>query len=262
MEWSRAKNIILIVLILANGFLAMNIVSVFLQTSSSDKEMKTLAISLLRTEGHTVADDALAHLPRVVYGYFQERDAAREDEIARLALGTYKKEERGGGIAEYMAEGGRFSFRNGGAFIGELNGVDAGENLIEAAETILKTTKIYTGRLAEKDGKILGVQKIDGNYEIEDFALEIEQNTKGIRISGRYFDEKNALKVKSDWDLSRLIVELSQVIGTGREIRAIELVYICESSTAEGSLFVPALKVELDTETVYLNGNTGVRINS
>lgn len=262
MEWSRAKNIILIVLILANGFLAMNIISVFLQTSNRDKELKTLAIALLRTEGHTVADDALAHLPQVVYGYYQERDDAREDEIARLALGEYKKEARGGGIAEYMAEGGRFSFRNGGAFIGELNGVDAGENLIEAAENILKTTKIYMGKLEEKDGKILGVQKIDGNYEIEDFALEVEQNTKGIRISGRYFDGKNALKVKSDWDLSRLVVNLSQLIGTGREIQGMELVYICENSTAEGTLFVPVLKVYLDTETVYLNGNTGAQINN
>ena len=261
MEWSKAKNIILIVLILANGFLIINIVSVFIQTDGVEREMRELALHLLTTQGHTVEETALNNLPRIAYSYYQTRDSKREDEIARLALGEYKKEIRGGGIVEYTSDAGRFSFRNGGVFIGELNGVDASEDIVAAAEAILKNTKIFQGKLQEINGKIIGVQKIEGSFEIEDFTIEVEQNTRGIKISGRYFDEKNAQKIKSNWDTARLIVGLNQVIGESRTVQDMQLIYSCENSTAEGSLFVPVLKVTLVGETVYLNGNTGMRMN-
>ncbi|MBR4879107.1 MAG: hypothetical protein IKU13_04685, partial [Clostridia bacterium] len=74
MEWKRAKNIILCMLLFANLFLAVNLGTLISSRLTEQKDKTALAIENLLTRGHSVASNAEKNLSYELYTYNVKRD--------------------------------------------------------------------------------------------------------------------------------------------------------------------------------------------
>ena len=82
MEWKRAKNIILCVLVFANLFLAINLGALIDRRLGEQQDKTAIAIKNLRRRGHTVYEDAEKKLAYQLYIYDVPRNESFEAEIA------------------------------------------------------------------------------------------------------------------------------------------------------------------------------------
>ena len=158
MEWPRLKNIILLILLLVNGFLLVLVGTRY--TESVQYERTALELTLVRLEarGIRVEADGLASAgdlaPLTV-----ERDPDRELRLAQALLGgeAVQADNRGGGLYLYQNSGGAVSVRAGGELSAELAGgpgLSAGGNPERHAAGLLKKMGV--------DGSQIGVTEEDG----------------------------------------------------------------------------------------------------
>ena len=69
MEWKRAKNIILCVLVFANLFLAINLGTLIDRRLGEQRDKTAIAVTNLISRGHKVADGAEKKLAYNIYIY-------------------------------------------------------------------------------------------------------------------------------------------------------------------------------------------------
>lgn len=123
MEWPKLKNIIILILLLVNGFLLVLVGTRY--TESVQYERTALELTLVRLEarGIRVEADRLASAgdlaPLTV-----ERDPDRELRLAQALLGgeAVQADNRGGGLYLYHSGEGELAVRAGGELSAELNG--------------------------------------------------------------------------------------------------------------------------------------------
>lgn len=158
MEWPKLKNIIILILLLLNGFLLVLVGTRY--TESVQYERTALELTLVRLEarGIRVEADRLAPAgdlaPLIV-----ERDPDRELRMAQALLGgeAVQPDNRGGGLYLYQNGSGAVSVRAGGELSAELTGgpgLSADGNPERHAAGLLKKMGV--------DGSQIGVTEEDG----------------------------------------------------------------------------------------------------
>lgn len=158
MEWPKLKNIIILILLLLNGFLLVLVGTRY--TESVQYERTALELTLVRLEarGIRVEADRLAPAgdlaPLIV-----ERDPDRELRMAQALLGgeAVQADNRGGGLYLYQNGSGAVSVRAGGELSAELtggSGLSADGNPERHAAGLLKKMGV--------DGSQIGVTEEDG----------------------------------------------------------------------------------------------------
>ena len=158
MEWPKLKNIIILILLLLNGFLLVLVGTRY--TESVQYERTALELTLVRLEarGIRVEADRLAPAgdlaPLIV-----ERDPDRELRMAQALLGgeAVQADNRGGGLYLYQNDSGAVSVRAGGELSAELTGgpgLSADGNPERHAAGLLKKMGV--------DGSQIGVTEEDG----------------------------------------------------------------------------------------------------
>lgn len=120
MEWPRLKNIIILILLVVNGFL-MVLVGVRMEESARyEREALEQTVQVLENSGIRVdtgaVDPAAGLAPMAV-----DRDLGREARLAQALLGeAVQGENRGGGLYLYRGALGEVSFRSGGGLSAEF----------------------------------------------------------------------------------------------------------------------------------------------
>lgn len=120
MEGTRIKNIVILILLLLNGFLLFLVGGRWVKDTHSHETARNSAIEIVRADGIALAEDAvpremeLEHMQAV-------RDTARENELAEKLLGgAVRVEARGGEVYRYQNENGWVQFHSTGEFMAEL----------------------------------------------------------------------------------------------------------------------------------------------
>ncbi len=124
MEWSKVKNIIILLLLLVNGFLLVLVGMRREETENYQASALAQAVEVLERSGIQVfqegLEDALDMSPLSV-----ERNLEREGALAGALLGeTVEPKNQGGGLYAYRGSRGEVSIRAGGAISGRMNGAE------------------------------------------------------------------------------------------------------------------------------------------
>ena len=114
MEWRKLKDIIILILLLVNGFLLVLVGARWGESQRYERSALDGVVQVLENNGIHVERDAAAPagalVPLVV-----ERDLEREAKLARALLGDgTETDNRGGGLYLYRSEKGEVSIRPGG----------------------------------------------------------------------------------------------------------------------------------------------------
>ena len=120
MEWSKVKNIIILLLLLVNGFLLVLVVARHSGTDQYQRSALTQAVEVLEHNGIQVEQSALADA-QGLSSQSVERSLDVEEALAAVLLGdTLTREDQGGGLYAYRSELGQVSIRSGGAISARL----------------------------------------------------------------------------------------------------------------------------------------------
>ena len=121
MEWSKLKNIVLVILLCTNLALLAIVARQELQSGYRSHQARQEALQFLSDRGVTVTDedqvpDRMTLLPQKV-----ERDLKREEELAGVLLGSgLQVQDRGAGIYRYFNDSGYLQFHGDGSLQGEF----------------------------------------------------------------------------------------------------------------------------------------------
>ena len=161
MEWSKLKNIILIILAITNLCLLVFVVNRELQDSSQQRQARQDAIQMLEGRGIQVEEDQIPHqtvlLPQVV-----ERDLEEEGALAiQLLGGDVQVEAPGGGVYRYFNDKGSVQFHSDGAFSGTFSSgtFPVGEEPVQACLDMLERMG-FQGELMEEGEKGLTFRQL------------------------------------------------------------------------------------------------------
>ena len=118
MEWPKLKNIIILILLLVNGFLLVLVVGREFQVSRYERSAFTQAGQVLAQNGITVDEDLLEQAVREsLVPLTVQRDLQAEMDIAQALLGCQAvRTDQGGGLYGYDSDRGSALFRSNGDF--------------------------------------------------------------------------------------------------------------------------------------------------
>ncbi len=115
MKTTRLKNIVILILVIANAFLMLRLVVRFHDLREARENMVTELVALFESNGITlpreiIPDDTALDIIHLT------RDTARERALAEAVLGAASAVDAGGGLYRYYNPNGTFLFRSNGAF--------------------------------------------------------------------------------------------------------------------------------------------------
>ncbi len=121
MEWRKVKSIIILLLLLVNGFLLALMLARKSEADSYDRTALTQAVEALAGRGIAVEQSDLAGAEELL-PIDVERDAAGEEKLAAALLGkAVAGDNRGGGLYLYESAAGEMTIRAGGDLSAVLN---------------------------------------------------------------------------------------------------------------------------------------------
>lgn len=269
MEWRRLKDLIILILLVVNGFLLVLVWSRRAESDQYERSALTQTIQVLERTGIRVDADALvpagALAPMAV-----ERDLEREARLARTLLSEKAEgENRGGGLYLYRGTLGRVSVRSGGelsadfedgerwrtdrpeqhaaALLGEL-GLEGERTAVTQADgqTVVRFRQIWNGA---------PVFSCEVSFFYQDGRLAALRGT--LIMGGAGAAEPGRILT-----LPTALLRFSEAVGgTGdvcSEIRAMEPGWRGFAQSLSGGVrLTPVWLVSTDTAGYYLDGVTG-----
>lgn len=262
MERFRLKNIIILILVLLNGFLLFSLAQ--RRTSERDAFHRTSEqlAALFEEDGMTLEPGAISRdLPPD--GVTLTRDTALEEQAAAFLLGeALSSSDQGGGLFHYAGPAGEALFRSSGGF--EAAGTLAREDVEDFCRDFCRTFSYEAPdlRLDEEGNGVLTAPGIYGRLPVFNCAVTFTvENYVLTAVSGTLLPKTGAA-VPADQPLSaagalvafqRMRRESAAVASTVTDTR---LCYELQVSGASMSL-APAWRIVTDTEDYFVNCLTG-----
>lgn len=262
MERFRLKNIIILILVLLNGFLLFSLAQ--RRTSERDAFHRTSEqlAALFEEDGMTLEPGAISRdLPPD--GVTLTRDTALEEQAAAFLLGeALSSSDQGGGLFHYAGPAGEALFRSSGGF--EAAGTLAQGDVEDFCRNFCRTFSYEAPdlRLDEKGNGVLTAPGIYGRLPVFNCAVTFTvENYVLTAVSGTLLPKTGAA-VPADQPLSaagalvafqRMRRESAAVASTVTDTR---LCYELQVSGASMSL-APAWRIVTDTEDYFVNCLTG-----
>ena len=270
MEWSKLKNIIILILLLANGFLLVMSGAQQRRTARFQEQALTDTLLLLERSGITLEQDSLPSELELVPMTI-ERDQESEAALAAALLGECSFTDLGSGRCAYQSAQGSAEFRSNGSFSFTFpDGVQRAEapgGEEDHALAVLEQID-FTGVLVsreEEDGQItlnlrqtwqgLPVFSCQAALEYEDGCL---RSIAGQRLMGTpqpAVERSEPISVPTA--LLRVLNGLNGLGDICSEITAMTPAYLLASS-ADATRLIPAWYVTTDTGSYTLNALTGI----
>lgn len=265
MLWSKLKNVILAVLLLANAFLLILVWGEAMAEDGLELEGRTTALAFLAERG-IVAQEG--NIPRELGLSSQQVIWDREQELAyaQALLGEVAQEFLGGEIVRYYNGQGELRFHGNGEFYGSFAPgffQDREESREEQANFVMKTLG-YQGRLWEETEDSLSfVQEMEGvlllgcasTFLFEDgFLVEISQ---GKRLEGEFVvvEEQSLLIATALMQFYHGMVAMEADCS---EIYDIEPCYLVSTPLTSAGTLTPSWFFQTDVGLYVLDSNTGL----
>ena len=227
MNTARLKNIVILILLLANAFLLVLLFSRRAEENAAHERSVAQLTALLSADGIAFDSALLDGLPDTVLNVQPARDLAAEQALAEGIIGSVTSIDSGGGIYRYYSSDGLNSgsclIRSGGArtvvtasrFVGELDVCNASLIFTFSGSTLTTVTGTF-------------LPPIDTS-ESGETALD------AVTALVRFLDYRNA----------------SGAVCTG--ITWLSAGYLVQSTTSAPLQLVPVLRVDTDVYSYYVN---------
>ena len=270
MEWRRLKNIIILVLVLLNGFLLVLVGIRRSEAEQYDRSALDYTVEVLAGRGIEVDPDGLSPAGDLL-SLGLERDLEAEQKLVRALLDeTVEEDNRGGGLYLFQGALGEVSCRAGGelsAVLADSPFWDAG-NPEDHAAALLHKMGVSARQLgAEIQDGLTAVRFRQLWNKIPVFSCEVEfvyENGRLRAIQGMLLTAGQGVEEETGKILSlptALLRFLDGVTGTGdvcSSIRSMEAGYRVASQPLSGGVRLTAVwLVSSDTAEYYLDGATG-----
>ena len=265
MEWSKLKNIILIILLITNLVLLVFVASRWLQESRIQEQTRSEAILFL-TNRRVGVEESLVPRRITLRPQTVQRDLERESEAAaRLLDGPVEVEARGAEVYRYFNDSGSVQFHSDGAFSAQFAPAahPAGEDR-EAYCLELLSRLGFEGELAQESGDTLTFRQTwEGspifNHQV---TLELTEGCVTAMTSGR------GLVGQPEEDTGRSVITVATALidflnglntlgDVCSRVERIEEGYAASSSLSGPMTLTPVWQITTDTGTYQLDLVTG-----
>lgn len=269
MEGSKIKNIVIIILLLLNGFLLILSGSRRLGDTQSRDRARTGAMDVIRASGVVLEDSAV---PRnmELQPMRADRDMERERAIAQALLGeNLIREHRGSEVYRYENTAGSIQFHSTGEFSARfehgdftLEELDPGSHAAAVAARLDCTAELLYSTVTAGTGTVTLMQVLDGVPVLEcRITAQYEQGEltglRGMRLPGQTRQLSGESPVSVATALMRLYNGLKEMGDVYSRIETIRQGYSMAVERSGSVLLTPVWVVHTDTGDYLLDTMTG-----
>ena len=265
MEWSKLKNIILIILAVTNLFLLAFVISRRAERARLEQETRGEAILFLRERQVEVEErlvpQSVELLPQTV-----QRDLEREGELAASLLnGPVQAEARGAEVSRYFNDSGSVQFHSDGAFSVQLapGTCPAGEDRAETCRALLALLD-FQGELVEEGEETLTFRQTWEGSPVFNHQVTVELSdgcvtamTGGRRLVGEPEEAPGRGTVSVATALVSFLNGLNDLGDVCSRIDGIDQGYLAAASLSGPMSLTPVWRITTDTGAYQLNTVTG-----
>lgn len=268
MEWPKLKNIIILILLLANLFMVSLVLVQKRDSVRYQEQALENAVGVLESSGIRV-DSQLLPGEMELTVLTAAREAEGELALAQALLGECAVTELGGGRYAYAGAQGSAEFRSNGNFsvtfsAGARNARKSGGEEEHAAALLKEAgmTAVQTGR-TEADGRLVltfcQTWKVTPVYSCV-FTMEYESGSlramSGLRLMGEPQAASGGEPISVPTALMRILNGIGDLGDVCGEITAMEAGYEMTAAADELRL-IPVWRVTTDTGAYILNALNG-----
>ena len=262
MDRFRLKNLIILILLLLNGFLLFSLAQRRAAERDAFRRTAEQLTALFQEDGMTLDPDAIS-TDDPPEGVTLTRDTALEEKAAAFLLGeTLTSSDQGGGIYHYSGAGGEALFRSSGGF--GVSGALAAEDVEDVCRSFCRTFSYEAPdiRLDEEGSGVfsaaavydrLPVFNCSVTFTIEKGALTAVSGTLLPKTGTPAPQEASLSAAGALVAFQRMRRESAAVASTVTETR---LCYELQNAGAAMSL-APVWRVVTDTEDYFVSCRTG-----
>lgn len=262
MDRFRLKNLIILILLLLNGFLLFSLAQRRTAEREAFRRTAEQLTALFEGDGMTLDPDAIS-TDAPPDGVTLARDTALEEQAAAFLLGeVLSSSDQGGGIYHYSGAGGEALFRSSGGF--EASGVLTERDPEEACKAFCRTFSYEAPdvRLDEEGSGVFSASAVYGKLPVFNCSVTFTIE-KGVltAVSGTLLPKAGTAAAEEEplsaagalVAFQRMRRESAAVASAVTETR---LCYELQNSGAAMSL-TPAWRVVTDTEDYFVSCRTG-----
>ncbi len=246
MEWSRAKTILLIVLICTNLFLAGNLLWQVSHGWAQQRQAMDQALSLLQEDVGEFDEDIFRDLGTQRPVYAASRDTALEKKAAQALLGT-EKSDTDGGVSRFSSEKGILTFYTGGEVRLEL--FDQHSLTGEEWQQLLEKAgfPVENCRWEEEGEQVVFFQGMPSGEELMECTLTCRQKGNGLVAEGRWLMDTQFRQVGEGAKSYQMVVNLRRLWreeGFSQPPESVQESYRLRDQGNGNYLIFPAWQVE------------------
>lgn len=270
MEWSKLKNIIILILLLANLFLVSMVLIQERDTARYREQALDNAVNVLERNDIRVDRERIPDKMELTV-LTVERDLESEKALVEVLLGACDVSELGGGRYAYVSALGSAEFRSNGNFsVTFLDGTRSTRKIggeEEHAAALLKEAELTAELEAreENEGRVvLSYHQTWQDTPIHSCVITLEyengslQSMSGLRLMGTPQSGNNKSELLSaPTALVRILNGINDLGDICSEITAMEPGYSM-TATTDTTRLIPVWNVTTDTGVYSLNALTGV----
>lgn len=271
MEWRRLKNLVILILLLVNGFLLVLVTSRYREDRRYRRSALEHTLEVLADRGIQVDAGALSDASGLA-PVSVERDLAREERLAQALLGkgAVQVENQGGGLYLYQGGNGELSVRAGGelsAKMADNPNQFVTEDLERHASGLLKRMGVdaeQTGVTEEDEWtRVRFRQRWNG---VPVFSCEVEvvyyynllHSVQGTLLTAQAGTEEPGNRLTLPTALMRFSEEITSAGDVCTAIRSMRAGYRAAVQSLSGGVqMAPVWLVTTDTAVYYLDCVTG-----
>ncbi len=268
MEWSKIKNIMLLMLVLTNVFLLFFVATPRAQTEMNEDASRLNALSILEQRGISL-DSQIVPLNINHYAQVIIPDRTVEPQLASNLLGDVSQLALGGDVYRYVSDSGSIRFHSGGEFSAQFSN-DAFPILSQTEQTVAATLI----KKLEMDTNLIHISELDDTTTLTyrqlwddvplldyEFTLVCDQNhiveiINGKRLYGassQPSDPQNTVSTA----LMQFAAGLQSLGDICRTITSITPAYRASTDLSGTIQLTPLWCIETDTGSYQLNLITG-----
>ena len=261
MEWSKLKNIVLILLIMTNLCLVGFLGHQHWESRRQEQQARSQAIEFLRSK-HITLDPGAVPQEMELRPMQAERDSTLEEQGARALLGhDCVPEDKGAEVYRYHSPRGSIQFHSDGAFSGEFapGAFPLGEDREQACTELLKKLDFH-GVLVKDRGRELVFRENREDMPIfnQTVTLVCEDNavvamTGGRRLTGRPVPDESRETVTVATALFGFYNGLGVLGDVCSRVDSIDRGYISAASLTGPMLLTPVWRINTDTGSYQLD---------
>ena len=261
MKTSRLKNVIIVILALANAFLLVLLVSRRAQERSARDRAEEQLIELYAASGVELP----AALIPAEEGRLSSADPVRslsaEAAFAGAILGDCMSEDVGGGIYRYSGEAGQCLLRSGGTVEAALDrAVDDPETFFESLFSAYGYAALFSD-LNDGTGTVTAVRMLPSGM-VFNAELELQfSRSRLLSVTGSFVPPVEPVERGEGIDSVTALVRFLDYSNLSGEVcTAVTEVrggYLLQSTASASQRLVPAWRITTDVNRYYVNILTG-----